>query len=102
MHTKLDPTMLVRLHRRRDSGVKDSSGDDVLFRWLCIENEQAGHPLQVLTGHEVCVDGAYLAGADGSVPGLANLDPHSYVEQWKPLRPATGTASRKSRTTLPA
>lgn len=40
-------------------------------------------PPQLLTGHEVCVDGAYLAGADGSVPGLANLDPHSYVEQWK-------------------
>ena len=31
----------------------------------------------------MCVDGAYLAGADGSVPGLANLDPYSYVEQWK-------------------
>ena len=27
--------------------------------------------------------GAYLAGADGSVPGLANVDPFSYVEQWK-------------------
>ena len=34
-------------------GVKDSSGDDVSFRWLCIENEEAGHPLQLLTGHEV-------------------------------------------------
>ena len=64
-------------------GVKDSSGDDVSFRWLCLENEDAGHPLQVFTGHEVCVDGAYMAGADGSVPGLANIDPYSYVEQWK-------------------
>ena len=53
------------------------------FRWLCLENEDAGHPLQVFTGHEVCVDGAYMAGADGSVPGLANIDPYSYVEQWK-------------------
>ncbi len=24
--------------------VKDSSGDDVSFRWLMLENEDAGHP----------------------------------------------------------
>ncbi len=84
VHTKLDPTMLVRLGSDGViQGVKDSSGDDVSFRWLILENEDAGHPLQVFTGHEVCVDGAYLAGADGAVPGLANLDPHGYVEQWK-------------------
>ena len=63
-------------------GVKDSSGDDVAFRWLLLENRDAGHPMQLLTGHEVVVDGAYLGGADGSVPGLANVDPVSYVEQW--------------------
>ncbi|MBB3278822.1 dihydrodipicolinate synthase family protein [Slackia isoflavoniconvertens] len=84
VHTKLDPTMLVRLGEDGViQGVKDSSGDDVSFRWLCLENGDAGHPLQVFTGHEVCVDGAYMAGADGSVPGLANIDPYSYVEQWK-------------------
>lgn len=84
VHTKLDPTMLVRLGTDGVlQGVKDSSGDDVSFRWLILENRDAGHPLQLLTGHEVCVDGAYLAGADGSVPGLANVDPVSYVEQWK-------------------
>lgn len=84
VHKKLDPTMLVRLGREGAlQGVKDSSGDDVAFRWLCIENEDAGHPLALFTGHEVVVDGAYLSGADGSVPGLANIDPHSYVEQWQ-------------------
>ena len=84
VHTKLNPTMLVRLGTDGVlQGVKDSSGDDVNFRWLVLENEDAGHPLQVLTGHEVCVDGAFLAGADGSVPGLGNVDPYSYVEQWK-------------------
>lgn len=84
VHTKLDPTMLVRLGKDGViQGVKDSSGDDVSFRWLVLENEDAGHPLQVLTGHEVCVDGAFLAGADGSVPGLGNVDPYRYVEQWK-------------------
>lgn len=83
VHTKLDPTMLVRLGTQDVlQGVKDSSGDDVQFRWLCLENEDAGHPLQLFTGHEVVVDGAYLGGADGSVPGLANVVPHEYVEQW--------------------
>ncbi|MEY8249267.1 dihydrodipicolinate synthase family protein [Leptogranulimonas caecicola] len=65
------------------AGVKDSSGDDVSFRFLVRENDRNGHPMSLLTGHEVVVDGAYLAGADGSVPGLANIDPVSYVKMWK-------------------
>ena len=84
VHTKLAPEMLMRLGKDGViQGVKDSSGDDVNFRWLVIENEEAGHPMQLLTGHEVVVDGALLGGADGSVPGLANVDPYSYVEMWK-------------------
>lgn len=84
VHTKLDPTMLARLGGEGVlQGVKDSSGDDVSFRWLVMENEAIGHPLSLLTGHEVVVDGAYLMGADGSVPGLANVDPDRYVAQWK-------------------
>lgn len=39
--------------------------------------------MSILTGHEVVVDGAYLGGADGSVPGLANVEPEGYVRQWK-------------------
>lgn len=83
VHTKLAGEMLVRLGKEGVlQGVKDSSGDDVSFRWLMLENEDVGHPLQVLTGHEVVVDGALLGGADGAVPGLANIDPKSYVEMW--------------------
>ena len=84
VHTKLTPDMLMRLAKKGTiQGVKDSSGDDVSFRWLMLDNEDAGHPLQLLTGHEVVVDGALLGGADGSVPGLANIDPVSYVEQFR-------------------
>lgn len=84
VHTKLDPSMLVRLGSEGVlAGVKDSSGDDVSFRWMALENEDAGHPLQLLTGHEVVVDGAYLSGADGSVPGLGNVDPERYVQMWR-------------------
>ena len=111
VHTKLSPDLLMRLGRdgiidgvKDSSGddvafrwlclankaaghpmqrVKDSSGDGVAFRWLCLANEAAGHPMQLLTGHEVVVDGAYMSGADGSVPGLANVDPEGYVRQWQ-------------------
>ncbi|EPD31287.1 dihydrodipicolinate synthase family protein [Gleimia europaea] len=84
VHIKLQGDMLVRLGVDGVlAGVKDSSGDDVSFRYLTMANDLAGHPLQVFTGHEVVVDGAYLSGADGSVPGLANVNPDLYVEQWK-------------------
>lgn len=84
VHKKLDWRMLVRLGKEGVlQGVKDSSGDDIAFRWLLIANEEAGHPLQLFTGHEVVVDGAYLGGADGSVPGLSNVNPKDYAAQWQ-------------------
>ena len=84
VHTKLGWKMLAKLGAEGVlAGVKDSSGDDISFRYLCQENEKLGHPLSVLTGHEIVVDGAYLSGADGSVPGLANVEPKGYVRMWK-------------------
>lgn len=84
VHTKLPWKLLARLGAEGVlAGVKDSSGDDVSFRYLVQANEKNGHPLTLLTGHEIVVDGAYLGGADGSVPGLANVIPVPYVEQWK-------------------
>lgn len=84
VHTKLPWKLLLTLGKEGVlAGVKDSSGDDISFRYLCQANERAGHPLQLFTGHEIVVDGAYLSGADGSVPGLANVDPTSYVMMWK-------------------
>lgn len=84
VHTKLPWKLLAKLGAEGVlAGVKDSSGDDVFFRYLVQENEKLGHPLTLLTGHEVVVDGAYLGGADGSVPGLANVEPEGYVRMWK-------------------
>lgn len=84
VHTKLSWKMLARLGVEGVlAGVKDSSGDDVSFRYLVQENEKNGHPLTLLTGHEIVVDGALLSGADGSVPGLANVEPLGYVRMWK-------------------
>lgn len=84
VRTKLPWKLLAKLGAEGVlAGVKDSSGDDVSFRYLVQENEKLGHPLTLLTGHEVVVDGAYLGGADGSVPGLANVEPEGYVRMWK-------------------
>lgn len=81
VHSKLDHAMLVRLGVEGVlAGVKDSSGDDVAFRRLVMANRAAGSPLALFTGHEVVVDGALLAGADGVVPGLGNVDPVRYVQ----------------------
>lgn len=84
VHTKLPWKLLAKLGAEGVlAGVKDSSGDDISFRYLCQENEKLGHPMSLLTGHEIVVDGAYLSGADGSVPGLGNVDPGGYVRMWK-------------------
>lgn len=83
VHTKLPAEMMLRLGQQGVlCGVKDSSGDDVSFRRLALMNRAAGEPLSLLTGHEVVVDGAYLSGAHGAVPGLANIDPAGYVRMW--------------------
>ncbi|MEV5554999.1 dihydrodipicolinate synthase family protein [Nonomuraea wenchangensis] len=79
VHTKLtvEQTLTLAADGVID-GVKDSSGDDVGFRQVVLGT--AGMPgFSALTGHEVVVDAMMLAGADGAVPGLANVDPHGYV-----------------------
>ncbi len=84
MHTKLPWKLLGKRGARGGrAGVYDSTGGDISFRYLCQEMEKLGHPLSLLTGHEIVVDGAYLSGADGSVPGLGNVDPEGYVRMWK-------------------
>src|SRR5699024_815219 len=87
VHAKLAPQHLVALGADGViTGVKDSSGDDVSFRRLAGMNRASGSPLTLLTGHEVVVDGAYLAGAAGSVPGLGNVDPGGYVRMHRAAR----------------
>ncbi|WP_258399648.1 dihydrodipicolinate synthase family protein [Arcanobacterium haemolyticum] len=101
VHTKLSPALLLKLGQEGIlAGVKDSSGDDVSFRFLLQDNERAGHPLSLLTGHEVVVDGAYLGGADGSVPGLANVDPAGYVRQWNAYQTGDWETVRKEQDRL--
>lgn len=63
------------------SGIKDSGGIDAYTRNVVEARDEAGiEDFTVLTGSETTVDMAYLAGVDGVVPGLGNVDPVSYVE----------------------
>ncbi|KRW96757.1 dihydrodipicolinate synthase family protein [Paracoccus sp. MKU1] len=84
VRTKLPPGLLIDLGREGVIvGVKDSSGDDVSFRRLIAMNRAAGKPLALFTGHEVVVDAMAMMGADGAVPGLANVDAGAYVRLWR-------------------
>lgn len=79
VHSKLDPELLLPLAADGVlAGVKDSSGDDGSFRRLVLGARDLPD-FSVLTGHELVVDAMMLGGADGSVPGLGNVDPHGYV-----------------------
>lgn len=103
VHSKLSPELLVSLGKEGVlAGVKDSSGDDVSFRRLVALNKAAGHPLTLLTGHEAVVDGAFMAGADGCVPGLGNVDPDGYVRMWKAAQDKDWETVRKEQDRLAA
>ena len=77
-HYKLDPSLLAELAAEGTiAGVKDSSGNDVAFRQLRLLTRGI-EGFALFTGHEVVCDAAMLSGADGLVPGLANVDPAGY------------------------
>jgi len=87
VHVKLPVALLMELGSEGVlAGVKDSSGDDVSFRRLVMANKLAGSPMDLFTGHEVVVDGAFMSGADGVVPGLANVDARNYVAMYRAYR----------------
>lgn len=95
VHAKLPADLLVGLGGEGVlAGVKDSSGDDVAFRRLVRRNAEAGHPLAVFSGHEVVVDAMLLLGADGVVPGLANVDPLRYMRLWEASQAGEWTSAR--------
>ncbi|MFG2400593.1 dihydrodipicolinate synthase family protein [Streptomyces lydicus] len=87
VHTKLPPSLVAELAADGTlAGLKDSSGDEGALRRLLVRlggrtGRRTGRApgFAVLTGSELTVDAALLAGADGVVPGLGNVDPAGYV-----------------------
>ncbi|MET7679832.1 dihydrodipicolinate synthase family protein [Streptomyces sp. NPDC005423] len=82
VHTKLPADVVLELAAEGVlAGLKDSSGDLGAFR--AVVTGARGRPditgFSVLTGSELVVDSALALGADGAVPGLANVDPQGYV-----------------------
>lgn len=81
VHQKLPINLLLELGKAGVlSGVKDSSGDDVSFRFLLQLNEAAGHPLRM--------------------PGLANVDPVGYRKQWDAYQAGDWEAVRREQDRL--
>ena len=82
VHTKLPADVILDLAAEGVlAGLKDSSGDLAGFREVVVgaRTRPDVRGFTVLTGSELFVDAALAVGADGAVPGLANVDPHGYV-----------------------
>ncbi|MFF2327997.1 MULTISPECIES: dihydrodipicolinate synthase family protein [unclassified Streptomyces] len=94
VHSKLSPALVRELAEDGTlAGLKDSSGDEGGLRRLLVElggrdgRENGPTPLfSVLTGSELTVDSALLAGVDGVVPGIGNVDPAGYVRLYDAAR----------------
>ncbi|MEU7298919.1 dihydrodipicolinate synthase family protein [Streptomyces sp. NPDC007206] len=86
VHTKLPAEVVLGLAADRVlAGIKDSSGDLAPFREI-VTGTRAHPGFSALTGSELIVDSALALGADGAVPGLANVDPHGYVRLYRMCR----------------
>ncbi|MBL3808039.1 MULTISPECIES: dihydrodipicolinate synthase family protein [Streptomyces] len=94
VHSKLSSALVRELAEDGTlAGLKDSSGDEGSLRRLIVElggrdgrAEGPAPAFSILTGSELTVDAALLAGADGVVPGLGNVDPAGYVRLYDAVR----------------
>ncbi|MEU6451703.1 dihydrodipicolinate synthase family protein [Streptomyces sp. NPDC046979] len=101
VHTKLPRDVVLGLAADGTlAGLKDSSGDEGSLRRLLVELRPRTPDFSVLTGSELTVDGALLAGADGVVPGLGNVDAHGYVRLYAAARAGDWAAARAEQDRL--
>ncbi|CAM5610285.1 Dihydrodipicolinate synthase family protein OS=Streptomyces rochei OX=1928 GN=G3I25_24790 PE=3 SV=1 [Streptomyces rochei] len=84
------------------AGLKDSSGDEGGLRRLLIELRRHAPDFSVLTGSELTVDCALLAGVDGVVPGLGNVDARGYVRLYTAARSGDWAAAKAEQDRLAA
>ncbi|MEU6219263.1 dihydrodipicolinate synthase family protein [Streptomyces sp. NPDC047022] len=103
VHTKLNPDLVLELAAEGTlAGLKDSSGDLAAFRAV-VTGARTGTGItgfSVLTGSELVVDSALALGADGAVPGLANVDPAAYVRLDRLCRAGDWDAARTEQERL--
>jgi 4-hydroxy-tetrahydrodipicolinate synthase len=100
VHVKLERATVAALRRRGLAvGLKDSSGDDANLRMVMLDAADQDD-FFVLTGSEIVADYALLGGADGVVPGLANVDPAGYVRLYDAARRGDWAAAREEQERL--
>lgn len=103
VHVKLERATVAELRRKRIAcGLKDSSGDDGNLRMVMMDRAAEGDEgaFFVLTGSEIVADGVLLAGADGCVPGLGNVDPAAYVRLYDAAKRGDWAAARREQERL--
>lgn len=108
VHSKLSAALVRELAEDGTlAGLKDSSGDEGGLRRLIVElggrDGRAQGPVphfSVLTGSELTVDAALLAGADGVVPGIGNVDPAGYVRLYDAARAGDWTTAAREQERL--
>ncbi|WSY60881.1 dihydrodipicolinate synthase family protein [Nocardia sp. NBC_00881] len=102
VHSKLDSDLVLRLAEDGVlAGIKDSSGADASFRALVLgKQDRKLHDFAVLTGSELLVDTMLALGADGAVPGLANVDPAGFVAVYRHMSNGDSAAARSEQERL--
>ncbi|MET8331602.1 dihydrodipicolinate synthase family protein [Streptomyces sp. NPDC005181] len=103
VHTELPrETVLALAADGTLAGLKDSSGDEGSLRRLLAPLRAAAPGFSVLTGSELTVDAALLAGVDGVVPGLGNVDAQGYVRLYEAARAGDWDTARAEQDRLAA
>ncbi|MFE0720112.1 dihydrodipicolinate synthase family protein [Streptomyces rochei] len=103
VHTRLPRDVVLGLATDGTlAGLKDSSGDEGTLRRLLIELRRHAPDFSVLTGSELTVDCALLAGVDGVVPGLGNVDARGYVRLYTAARSGDWAAAKAEQDRLAA
>ncbi|MGC5341384.1 dihydrodipicolinate synthase family protein [Streptomyces sp. DT24] len=108
VHSELAPELVRELAEEGTlAGLKDSSGDEGGLRRLIVElggrtgrAEGPAPRFSILTGSELTVDAALLAGVDGVVPGIGNVDPAGYVRLYDAARAGDWSLAAKEQERL--
>lgn len=100
VHNKLDLALVLELAGDGVlDGIKDSSNDIHGFRAIVTGTRQF-EQFSVFTGSELVVDCALFLGAEGAVPGLANVAPHEYVALYESCRSGDWAKARETQARL--
>ena len=100
VNIKIERKTTVTLAREGTiAGLKDSSGDDGNLRYVLADMKDHDSFFG-MTGSEIVVDSCLAMGAQGVVPGLANVDPAGYVKLWNLMQAGDHAGARAEQERL--